>query len=218
MAYENHIMFALVSFLVARITIVFMFLFVIVNCIINKMTKKDFIIRGYEIFTLTPDLVEKYGNDICKSLDQIPRVDPHTKEQLLQAKSGDRVLYKKWDHSFLLLDEENFVGVIMGYERKSENNDQYPYNSIYLSDFAVAKEYQRKGIGKFLVKIWLDKNRIIGFLKLDGHLRFSVQTNLADWNEHVKKLYESFGFKKTSEKKYDNRTDNIYFLEVFKDH
>jgi ribosomal protein S18 acetylase RimI-like enzyme len=178
------------------------------------MNKKELIGKKYKFISMTPDLAQKYASDICESLDQIPGVDSHTEKQLLQEKSGDRVLHKKWDHSFILLDGENFVGIIMGYEREAEDNDQYPYNSIYISDLAVSKDYQRRGIGKFLVEVWLDKNKSVGFLDLDGKLRFSVQTNLADWNEHVQRLYESFGFKKIAEKAYGNRTDNVYFLEV----
>ena len=175
--------------------------------------KKE-LIKGYQVTPLTPSLVRKYTTDICESLDQIPGVDPHTEKQLLQEQSGDRVLYKKWDHSFILLDGEKFVGIIIGYERKAEANDQYPHNSIYLSDLAVSKDYQRRGIGKSLVEVWLNKNKMVGFLELNGQLRFSVQTNLADWNQHVQNLYESFGFEKIAEKAYGNRTDNVYLLEV----
>jgi ribosomal protein S18 acetylase RimI-like enzyme len=133
---------------------------------------------------------------------------------LLQEKKGERILHKKWEHSFILLDGENFVGIIVGYERDAEGNNQYPYNTIYLNDLAVSAEYQKRGLGKFLVHRWLDENTRIGFLELEGELRFSVQTNSASSNAHVQKLYESFGFKKIAEKVYDNRVDTVYLLEV----
>lgn len=178
------------------------------------MIEKTSTIKDYQIVALTPNLVEKYANDICESLDQILGVDPHTKDKLLQEKNADRIFHKKWSHSFILLDGESFVGIIIGYEREAEGNSQYPYNSIYLSDFAISKNYQKRGIGRSFVEIWLDRNRAIGFLKLSGRLRFSVQTNKENWNKHVQELYESFGFKKISQKAYGNRIDNVYFLEI----
>lgn len=178
------------------------------------MNESELISKGYEVLGLTPNLVRIYASDICESLDQIPEVDQYTEEKLLQERKEERELYKKWDHSFILLDHKKFVGIIIGYERIAENNEQYQHNSIYLSELAISKAYQRKGLGKLLIKTWLDKNKNIKFLELNGDLRFSVQTNFMDWNKHVQKLYQSFGFKKISEKKYDNRTDNVYFLEV----
>lgn len=168
--------------------------------------------QDFKIIPLTRSLAKQYAGDICQSLDQIPNVDPHTPDQLLQEKKGDRVLYKKWDHSFILLRLGKFVGVIIGYERKSESNDQYPHNSIYLNHLAIAKEFQRQGLGRYLIQEWLTRNKKIGFLELKGKLRFSVQTNKETWNQHVQSLYESFGFKKVSEKVYGNRTDNVYLL------
>ncbi len=176
------------------------------------MSKKERKSQSYALLPLTPKLVEKHSQDICKSLDQIPGVDPHSKEQLLLEERADRVFYKKWEHSFILIDGEVFVGIIIGYERESEGNDQYPHNSMYLSDLAVSSEYQRQGIGTFLVGKWLEHNRQVGFLELDDELRFSVQTNKADWNAHVQKLYEGFGFEKVAEKAYGNRVDNVYYL------
>ncbi len=167
----------------------------------------------FSVYQLTPELAAQYSAEICTALDQIPMVDTHTKEKLLAATKGDRVLYGKWQHSLIALDQSNnFGGLIVGYERKSEGNHQYPQNTMYLNDFAVAAEHQKKGLGKFLVQAWLEFNSEKGLSELGGELHFSVQTNGAEWNSHVQKLYESFGFKKIAEKEYDNRTDNIYAL------
>ena len=168
--------------------------------------------ENFELRQLTKELVEHYQVDICKALDQIPLVDPHTLDDLLMKKKGDRILYKKWDHSFILLDGDKFVGIVVGYERDAEDNEQYPFNSIYMNDLAVSSDYQKKGLGRFLVGEWLKMNTEIGFLELGGDLQFSVQTNSAEFNLHVQKLYESFGFRKIAEKQYDNRTDNVYFM------
>lgn len=164
------------------------------------------------IYKIDPQLVDTYAKEICESLDQIPLVAQHTKEQLLATKKADKSLHHKFDHSLIALSKGRYVGVILGYEREAEGNSQYPRNSIYLSDLAVSSDFQKEGLGKFLVKSWLEYNKKVGFLKLDGRLSFSVQTNSAEWNKHVQGLYTAFGFKKIAEKKYDNRVDFVYFL------
>src|SRR3989304_9117829 len=138
--------------------------------------------KEFKIIPLTKDLANKYSAAICTALALIPSVEPRTPEQLLAENKGERALHKKWEHSLIALKEDQFAGVIIGYERESENTDQYPHHSIYVSDFAVAAQYQRKGLGTFLVKNWLDYNQQKGFLELNGDLRFSIQTNSADWN------------------------------------
>lgn len=174
---------------------------------------KESIGKNFQAIPFTPDLAEKYHVEICDALDQIPEVEPHTLEQLLMEHKGDRIFHKKWEHSFILLDGDQFVGIAIGYEREAEDNDQYPQPSIYMNDLAISENYQQQGLGKLLIKLWLEKNTETGFLELDGRLRFSVQTNSAEWNSHVQRLYESFGFIKIAEKEYDNRTDNIYVLK-----
>jgi ribosomal protein S18 acetylase RimI-like enzyme len=171
-------------------------------------------LQQFSIYKLTYELAQKYVADICTALDLIPEVDRHNPEQILASKKGDRVLYSKWQHSLIALTEQGeFAGVVIGYERKSEGNEQYPENCIYLNDLAVAANYQKKGLGKFIVQSWLDFNTKTGFLDLDGQLRFCVQTNSSDWNVHVQRLYESFGFTKISSKLYGNREDNVYVLQ-----
>lgn len=167
---------------------------------------------NFKIAPLTKKLAIQHADEICISLDQIPLVSPHTKEKLIADSKGNRVLHKKWDHSLVALQQNKYAGVIIGYERDAEENKQYPRNSIHIKSFAVSANFQRQGLGRLLISSWLDYNKKLGFLHLDGDLCFSVQTNSAHWNQHVQKLYESFGFKKTSTKQYENRTDNVYFL------
>lgn len=163
---------------------------------------------------LTKEVAVAYSNSICTALDGIPLVEPHTPEQILSETKGDRVLWHKWQHSLIALHESIFAGVIIGYERESEGTAQYPRNSIYLSDFAIAVDYQQQGLGRLLVEEWLEHNWQVGFAQLTGNLCFSVQTNAAEWNRHVQKLYESFGFKRIAEKQYENRTDIVYWLDA----
>ena len=169
----------------------------------------------FEIYPLTKELAEKYAQDIIETLDLIPEVANHTKEGLLSEKKGDRILHAKWEHSIIALTKEKqFAGVIIGYEREKEGNEQYPENCIYLNSIAVSSNYQKHGLGKELTKTWIRWNSTQGFLELTGPTRFAVQTNSADWNTHVQRLYESCDFVKTAEKQYDNRTDTVYTLVV----
>lgn len=171
-------------------------------------SNSEFILKS-----LSRELADQYADAICNALDQIPLTEKHTKEKLLADKKGERILHAKWEHSLIAFDKNsNFAGIIIGYERSSEENDQYPSNSIYLNDIAVSKNFQRKGLGKFLIKEWIRFNKEVGYKELDGSIRFSVQTNKEEWNTHVQQLYKSVGFRKNAEKKYDNRIDNVYFL------
>ena len=171
--------------------------------------------QSFKIHQLTRTLAEKYLEDIISALDLIPEVDPHTPEDVLSENSRGRILHSKWDHSLIALTTDNtFAGIIIGYERESEKNEQYPSHSIYISGFAVSKNFQEKGLGKFMLQTWIDQCREKGFVELSGELRLAVQTNKEGWNRHVQKLYESFGFKKIAEKQYGNRIDNVYSLEL----
>ena len=171
--------------------------------------------KEFEIYPLNPTLAKKHMPDILSALDLIPKVDNHSEDDILLEKSGERIFHAKWEHSCIALTSNgDFAGIVIGYEREREGNAQYPDNSIYISGFAISSTYQKKGLGKFLIKTWLEYNEKKDFLEINGTLKFTVQTNNAEWNNHVQKLYESFGFRKTSEKNYGNRTDNVYSLNV----
>ena len=169
--------------------------------------------KEFSIFPLTNRLAKKNADEICFASNQIPLTGSHNQKELFTKKKGDRILYSKWRHSLIAFHDQEFAGMAMGYERLAENNQQYPKNSIYLSSIAVVEKFQQQGLGRFLIESWLDYNTKQGFFDLDGNLSFAVQTNLAKWNFHVRRLYESFGFKKIATKKYDNRTDGVWWFE-----
>lgn len=171
--------------------------------------------KQFKIYCLTKKLARKYSNEIIESLDQIPLIEKHTEEQLLSDFKSKRILYGKWDHSIIAIENDGiFAGVVIGSERKKEDNLWYSQNCVYINDFAVSPQFQKQGLGKFLIKTWINYNKSIGFLKLQGKLRFAAQTNGDKWNEHVHKIYESGGFKKFATKPYNNRIDNVYLLEI----
>jgi len=168
-------------------------------------------IGEYAVYQLDKETMSVHVDTVALLADQIPMVR-YTKEDMLAESKPGREFYGKWEHSLVVFDQDKPVAIIIGYEREKENNDQYPENSIYISELAVNKNYLRQGIAKKLLKLLLNFNT--SFLYLDGKLSFSIQTNSADWNQHVIDLYKSFGFKQTSQKQYDNRTDVVLSLKT----
>ena len=163
-------------------------------------------INKFSVVRLTKTIAEKHAPTLAEIASQIPLVDYSGKEILAESK-GDRIFHGKWDHSLIVLDGDKPVAFIMGYERKAEANDQYPENSLYISELGVLKTHQKQGIGRELVKQFLELNKKLIHLK--GRMIYSIQTNSASSNQHVQGLYKSFGFKHQAFKEYDNRTDVV---------
>ena len=163
-------------------------------------------INKFSVGRLTKELAEEHASTLAQIADQIPLVD-YTEKDILAESKGDRVLHGKWDHSLIVFDQSNPIAFIVGYERKKEDNDQYPENSLYISELGVLKTYQKQGIGRQLVKLFLELNKKL--LHLEGKMVYSVQTNSAGFNQHVQDLYKSFGFQHQANKEYDNRTDVV---------
>ena len=163
-------------------------------------------INSFPVYTLTREIAEKHVHEIVQMVDSIPLV-PYTAKEVLAESKEDREFIEKWKHSLIVFDDEKPVAAIFAYERKAEDTGQYLINSLYISELAVHEAYRKQGIARKLLQIFLDQNA--KFLTLDGPFMYSVQTNSADWNQHVIELYQSFGFKKTSTKKYDNRVDVV---------
>ena len=157
---------------------------------------------------LTKQLAERYIVELTALANQIPLVD-YTAEDLLSEHKGDRQLPGKWSHSLITLIDGEPVAFVMAYERESESNEQYPENTIYLSELAVAEKHQGKGLAKDLLRTFFEMNNNIGLQFLEGSLNYSLQTNSADWNQGVVNLYKSFGFKERATKNYPNRTDLV---------
>jgi len=168
-------------------------------------------IQSYPLYVLTKELAEKFIDQISYLLAQIPQVII-TKDEILAGKKGERVLYGKWDLSLIVMQENKVIAVLIVYERKGENNVQYPFHTLYLSDLAVHPDYQRHGIGKALLEYVIDSTKSKGLKYLEGEPNISIQTNKAEFNSYVQHFYESLGFVKRAEKIYEDRIDNIYGL------
>ncbi len=175
------------------------------------------LLKGYEherelhLRPLTREFAEIEADRLAELAALIPGVDYTTDDILAESKSDGRVLAGKWDHSFVLCDNDRPVGLVMGYERAAEENDQYPKPTLYMSELAVDPEYRGGGCATVLVRAFLARALNDGALKhLDNaELAYSLQTNEAEWNESVRRLYERFGFIVSGRKQYPNRADVI---------
>lgn len=166
-------------------------------------------INSYTVFLLNKETAEKYIKEITSLVNKIPLVE-YTEENILAEAKEKRIFYGKWEKSLIVFDNDKPIAILIGYEREAEENDLYPENSLYISELAVDKDYRQQGIARELIKIFLDNNK--KFFYLYGDIVYSVQTNSADWNNHVKKLYGKFGFRNIGVKEYDNRTDVVLKL------
>lgn len=162
----------------------------------------------YPIRVLDRNTAEKHASELAKLAGQIPLVE-YTEKEILAEEKGDRKFYGKWGHSLVMFDADKPIALVIGYERKSEGNSQYPRNTLYISELAVSENYQHRGLGRYLLKNFFEHNNKTGLMYLEGKLNYSVQTNSADWNKYVQDLYKSFGFTPRATKGYENRTDVI---------
>lgn len=165
-------------------------------------------IGPYQVRLLDQSLIHKTVNQLALLGNQIPQVT-YTAADLLADRKGDRVLHGKWDHSLALMDDDVPIGFVMSYERAAEDNDMHPDNTLYISELAIDEAHQRQGLARKLLDSFFTFNNDRRFLYLDGQLNYSLQTNSAEWNKHVRELYESFGFRQRATKSYDNRTDIV---------
>lgn len=181
------------------------------NCV-RELNNMEYIqkIGDYDVYVLNKEVATTYIDEIMNLVNLIPMVS-YSKEDILADSKIERDFLGKWEHSLIVLHNNKPIAIIIGYERKKENNDQYPTNTLYISELAVDEMYQGKGLAKQLIQCFLDINQ--SFLYLTGDISISVQTNAADWNAKVISLYKSFGFQQISTKQYDNRLDVVLQLK-----
>lgn len=162
----------------------------------------------YSTRDLTLELAVEYAEELAELASLIPQVT-YTPEDILAEQKGERRMGAKWAHGLIRFDDNRPVAFIMGYERTAEGNPQYPENTLYISELAVAETHQGLGMARDLLHSFFEKNNTLGFLELNGTLNYSIQTNSADWNKHVIDLYKSFGFTERALKNYPDRTDVV---------
>ena len=170
-----------------------------------------------DVRTLTRDDAVRYAADAAALLSLIPDVDYPAAAVLADVKRGVP-LTGRWDHSVAAFDDRRLVGVLLTYERPPEpassDTDQqtvFPVRSFYLDGLAVVADLRGRGIAKALLCAWLTSTASRGFTSSTGPVTWSLQTNAADWNAPVRKLYERRGFSKVGVKRYPDRTDVVMF-------
>lgn len=167
----------------------------------------------YTAIPLTRELAAKHAAGLALLANQIPQVE-YTAEDILAEQKGDRQLLHKWQHSLTIIEDDSPIAFVMGYERPAEANPQYPRNTLYISELAVAATHRRRGIARGLLRQFFELNNSVRFLALDGDLNYSIQTNTAEWNQSVIDLYRSFGFEPRATKEYPNRTDVVLGVDA----
>lgn len=162
----------------------------------------------FETTALTREFAVQHIVELTKLANEIPIVR-YTEKEILAESKERRVFHGKWSRSLVVTDEDKPIALLIAYERESENNEQYPANTLYMSELAVSPDYRNQGIARNLIQTFLDTNNATGLLTLGGKFNYSLQTNSADWNAHVVELYYSFGFKVRSTKTYSDAVDFV---------
>lgn len=168
-------------------------------------------IKNYKFCKLTKKICIEKGEKILELLKTIPNSN-YKLEDLFLEKKGERILYGKWEHSLVVLDDENVVGVLIGYEREKESEGVYIDNCFYVNEIAVSKKYKGQEIGKSLLEMFIQKVKKYNYL--DGELKIRIQTTNSEDNKKVIELYKKVGFKEKGIKKYPLKEDII--LEIIK--
>jgi ribosomal protein S18 acetylase RimI-like enzyme len=168
-------------------------------------------IDGFSVVLLEKEIAQEHASALAEIIDQIqiPFIEHYSEREVLAESKQERKFYGKWEHSLVVFDQETPIAAIIGYEREAEKNEQYPENTLYISELAVHREYQRRGVGRRLLRIFLDYNAEKGFIYLAGDLNFSIQANSAEWNEYVQNLYKSFGFTERATKQYEDGANQL---------
>lgn len=165
----------------------------------------------YKVFLLSKELCIEKIEEIVNLLKLIPYSN-YTKDDILAEKKEDRVLYGKWEHSLIMMDSDEIVGILIGYEREKEENDLYGDNCFYINEIAVSRKYKGKELGKYLLNYFIESVKEYKYLK--GEIKIRIQTTNSKENKKVIELYERVGFKKVGIKKYLLKEDIV--LEINK--
>lgn len=165
----------------------------------------------YNICLLSKELCIEKIDEIVNLLKLIPNSN-YTRDAILAEKKGERVLYGKWEHSLILMDRDEIVGILIGYEREKEENNLYRDNCFYINEIAISRKYKGKELGKHLLNYFIESVKEYKYLK--GEIKIRIQTTNSKENRKVIELYRSVGFKKIGIKKYPLKEDIV--LEIIK--
>lgn len=164
----------------------------------------------FSLYRLDKETAEKYSNEILYLLKNIPDSEYNISHVTAENK-GNRILYGKWEHSLIIFYKNKPVGILIGYERKKEENSLYPENCFYINEISIDKDFQKYGLGSYLMKYFLNDVREYKYLK--GKRIFKVQTTDSIENIKVINFYKKFGFLVVGRKKYPFKYDLVMELK-----
>ena len=157
--------------------------------------------------------VEKLSKEYCidhtdellKIINIIPFINWTQKDLLSQ---NEDFYENKWNYSYVIKNHEGtIIGALVAYFRMSD--DKHIFDSLYIHRFAIAREYQKLGIGTIVLDYFIQKS----FEEIPWLLNISVQTNDTIANQYVINFYKNIGFKKMYNISYINKTDIVLLFE-----
>jgi ribosomal protein S18 acetylase RimI-like enzyme len=152
------------------------------------------------ISTLDRDTAQRHAARLVSIHNLIPFVR-WTERDLLADQIGTRIFYHKWDLSLLIVrGSDESIGFLVSYLRPPDGNFQSM--SVYMHRMAILSALQRRGIGKQVVSIYLQ--RLFTKLRVD---HVTLQTNDNAENARIIALYEGLGFVKIKRVFYPDKTD-----------
>ena len=163
-----------------------------------------------KIIKLNKNIAKKYENSILKLHNQIPLLHWESND-LYKDRDLKRIYFLKWQISTIALFNNRPIGICIAFYNKTNNSNYF----LYIHRLSVDVKYQQKGIGKNLIL-----NTCINFRKFISTNECNilyVQTTKEEYvgkNNTATGFYEKLGFKKIGEKKYRNKIDNIYSMNI----
>lgn len=155
------------------------------------------------------ELTDSFCKIYCKDLLDLINIIPHihwSHDELLSHK--DDLYGNKWNYSYVVKNsKKEIIGVLIAYFRMADN--KHIFDSLYIHKFAIAPQYQMKGIGTEVLNKFIQNS----FAEIPWLLNISVQTNLSFSNEYVIRFYKSLGFKEMYNITYPDKTDLLLLLE-----
>ena len=115
---------------------------------------------------ITKELATNYVDELVTLANLILQVH-FTAADILAEMKGERKLLGKWEHSLAMMVDNVPIATMYGDERKRENNEQYPSNTLYIAELAVGPNYRRQGIARRLMDAFFERNNRLGFLYVD---------------------------------------------------
>lgn len=162
--------------------------------------------RMFTVQQLTKEYAKSNSDALLLIHNIIPYVSWRRADLLSEISSTNVQYVRKWELSYVALQGDTIVGLLIAYERAPMTN--HPFKAVYIHRLAIDPLFQGIGIGSSLVSYAIKQYRnvspAVGFV--------SVQTNDEPRNSKVLSFYESLGFKKYMNVHYPDKLDVLMLL------